>query len=242
MIDWHCHILPHVDDGSTDLEQSVAMASVLASAGYTAVYCTPHFIRGSYEADNASVRSGVVELQERLDREHIPVKLIPGREYCLDEFLMEQLQDPLTLGDSRSVLIELLPHTTESMVRQILYSVVRAGFTPVIAHPERSALLAMPDQAKVPRGIFGMITGFFGGGNQEMDNYSPGDTSGNDLLDYLREIGCCFQGNIGSFSGFYGRGVKAVAESMKNIGLYDRYGTDLHAPEQMMKIRNPLLK
>jgi len=38
--------------------------------------------------------------------------------------------------------------------------------------------------------------------------------------------------NLGSFSGFYGHHVKAPAESMPDLGIYDRYGSDLHAPEQ----------
>lgn len=42
MIDWHCHILPGLDDGAADMEQSLAMAAALATAGFRTVYCTPH--------------------------------------------------------------------------------------------------------------------------------------------------------------------------------------------------------
>ena len=31
MIDWHSHILPGVDDGPVEIEQSLAMASALSS-------------------------------------------------------------------------------------------------------------------------------------------------------------------------------------------------------------------
>ncbi len=55
MIDWHSHILPGVDDGPTDIEQSVDIAEALA-AGVTEVYCTPHLIRGVHEAGNDEVR------------------------------------------------------------------------------------------------------------------------------------------------------------------------------------------
>ncbi len=47
MIDWHSHILPGIDDGSPDMEQSLAMAAALSAAGFTTVYCTPHLMRGS---------------------------------------------------------------------------------------------------------------------------------------------------------------------------------------------------
>ncbi len=44
------------------------------------------------------------------------------------------------------------------------------------------------------------------------------DATGNPLLDYLRDLGCCFQGNLGSFTGFYGGQVKAVAEPDAHAG------------------------
>ena len=135
MIDWHSHILPGVDDGPTDIEQSVALAEALAAGGFTEVYCTPHLMRGCHEAGNDEVRWSMARLQERLDTGGIPITLRGGREYCLDEYLREALEDPLPLGDSRQILVELLPHSTADMVRRLLYDVVRAGFTPVIAHP-----------------------------------------------------------------------------------------------------------
>jgi len=232
MIDWHCHILPGVDDGAADIEQSTAMAAALSEAGYTTVYCTPHQMRGCYEVGNDRIRQGVAELQERLDSCGIPLNLLPGREYCLDEYLLPALEDPLTLGESRQVLIEILPHATADMVRQLLYGVVRSGLTPVIAHPERCQLLAPVVPRGRSRGLLGTIKSLLAGGRSGRQQSCPSDTTGNALLDYLRDLGCCFQGNLGSFSGYYGRQVLDAALSMKAIGLYDRFGSDLHTPEQ----------
>src|SRR5512141_2837255 len=105
MIDWHSHILPGVDDGPADIEQSVAIAASLAAGGFTEVYCTPHLVRGCYEAGNDEVRRGVAKLQERLNAGGIPITLRSGREYCLDEYLQAALEDPLPLGDSRQILV-----------------------------------------------------------------------------------------------------------------------------------------
>jgi protein-tyrosine phosphatase len=33
MIDWHCHVLPAMDDGSRDLEESIAMLDALKHQG-----------------------------------------------------------------------------------------------------------------------------------------------------------------------------------------------------------------
>ena len=42
MIDIHCHILPGIDDGPSDMNESIEMASVAAAAGITTIVATPH--------------------------------------------------------------------------------------------------------------------------------------------------------------------------------------------------------
>ena len=227
MIDWHSHILPGLDDGAADIGQSLAMAASLSQAGFTTVYCTPHLMRGCYEATNDQVRSSVAQLQELLNGSGIPLTLLPGREYCLDEYLPEALEEPLPLGNSRRILVEILPQLSVDMVRNLLYGVVRSGFSPVIAHPERCRLLE-PVVRRSGGGLFGAVKNLISGGGRDDEHAG---TTGNELLDYLRELGCSFQGNLGSFAGFYGKQVKVAADAMKELGLYDRYGSDLHSPE-----------
>ncbi|HEY5522958.1 MAG TPA: CpsB/CapC family capsule biosynthesis tyrosine phosphatase [Desulfuromonadaceae bacterium] len=231
IIDWHTHILPGLDDGSPGIEQSLAMAGLLAAHGFTTVYCTPHQIRGCYEASNDQVRRAIAELQQLITANDIPLTLLPGREYYLDEYLLTALEDPLPLGDSRQVLVEIPSRTSGDMVRQLFYAVVRSGFTPVIAHPERCTLLTPSLQHPEKRGIRGFIGRFISSGHQHGSMPGAGDATGNPLLDYLRDLGCSFQGNLGSFNNFYGRQAKTAAETLRNMGVYDRYGSDLHSPE-----------
>jgi protein-tyrosine phosphatase len=234
MIDWHSHILPGLDDGSDTIDRSLAMAELLSGYGFTTVHCTPHLIRGCFEADTGEVLQGIVALQERIDAQNIPLTLLPGREYYLDEFLPEFLEDPLPLGDSRQILVEIPPRTTADMVRQLIYQVVRSGFTPVIAHPERCQLLEPASGRSSTGGLLGTLKGLFG--SRDTTNQNRPDSTGNPLLDYLRDVGCGFQGNLGSFTGFYGPEIKSVAETLRAAGIYDRFGSDLHAPEHAVRI------
>lgn len=236
MIDWHCHILPALDDGSRDMEQSLAMAGVLAAYGFTSVHCTPHLIRGCFEATNNDVRQHIEELQQRVDAAGIPLTLLTGREYYLDEYLPVYLEDPLTLGDSRMILVEIPPRTTADMVRQLMYTIVRSGLTPVIAHPERCHLLEAKPAQSAGKGFFSTIKSKLAGGRGTTQDHESSDSTGNPLLDYLRDLGCRFQGNLGSFSGFYGGQIKSAAEALQQRGIYDRYGSDLHAPEHAERI------
>ena len=93
MIDYHCHILPGIDDGCADLDESLELAQVLTTAGFTEVYCTPHCIHGVYNNTPSAVRAAVEQLQEQLTREGIPLRLSPGMEYYLDEYFSQKLTD-----------------------------------------------------------------------------------------------------------------------------------------------------
>ena len=47
MRDLHCHILPGVDDGARNLDESLAMLEAAKAAGITSIVCTPH-VRDPY--------------------------------------------------------------------------------------------------------------------------------------------------------------------------------------------------
>ena len=79
MIDTHLHILPGIDDGSRDFEESVAMAKKLAALGFTGAFTTSHFIPNSEQlADNKTKARLRKELQAQLDELGIEFKLYPG--------------------------------------------------------------------------------------------------------------------------------------------------------------------
>ncbi|MRR34481.1 hypothetical protein EG829_07235, partial [bacterium] len=80
-IDCHSHLLPGIDDGAADLGEALAIARVLAEAGFGEVHCTPHSIPGAYEAAPDRIRRAVAELSRELDRAGIPLRLVAGAEY-----------------------------------------------------------------------------------------------------------------------------------------------------------------
>ena len=136
-VDIHCHLLPGLDDGPATEAEALEMAHVLASAGFSEVYCTPHMLRGAYDNPPAKVRQAVTVLQASLDRESIPLKLHPGMEYYLDEYLPAHLEDPLPLGDTPFLLVEASPQANPDFLLDSIYQVARRKLTPVLAHPER---------------------------------------------------------------------------------------------------------
>lgn len=150
MIDCHNHILPGIDDGSLDVDYSIAMARVAVKAGIKAVIATPHHLNGVYFNTRRQVLKSVMNLRSAIAAVGIELDVFPGSELHLVPELPEQLLsgDALTYADQgQAALVELpkqtIPMGTETILEQLLYN----GITPVIAHPERNAvLLAQPER------------------------------------------------------------------------------------------------
>jgi protein-tyrosine phosphatase len=219
--DWHCHLLPGIDDGAATMEESVAMARALSAAGFTTVCCTPHLMKGSYDTSATEIRERTAQLQQRLAAESIPLKLLAGAEYYLDEYLLQLLQDPLPLGDTRQILVEISSHAPVEFVKETFYRIKCSGYTPLIAHPERCTLLEPKSTAPGKKGLWSSLF------NSKLK------TQNSELLDYLREIGCKFQGNLGSFAGVYGDRVRQRALTFLKSELYDCFGSDAHRTEHL---------
>ena len=226
MIDFHSHILPNIDDGPTNIDESVAMAKALREAGFKTIYCTPHLMKGCFEADNQAVLSAVSTLQTRLSKEKIELEIFPGREYYLDEFLDGYLNDPLPLGKTKYIMIEISNNATAEYVKETCFRIKCGGFIPMVAHPERCMLFAMPQKNTSSRILF------FGAERKNADVKEKEPA----LIEYLQEIGCAFQGNLGSFDGLYGPEVKQTANHLKKNGVYTHFGTDAHSLRSLTRL------
>jgi len=188
------------------------------AAGFTTICCTPHMIKGVYEQSAPEIKSRTEQLQQQLTANSIELKLIAGAEYYLDEYLPKLLDDPLPLGATQQLLIEIPGHAQIEYVKEICSKIKCSGFTPLIAHPERCSLLELKSDDPAKKSLWGSIF------NSKLR------TQNSELLDHLRTIGCKFQGNLGSFAGIYGNIVRDKAICFLQNGLYDCFGSDAHTP------------
>ena len=143
MIDFHCHILPGIDDGSPDMETSLQMARISLASGVTHIVATPH---GSSRdmADILQKRDEVLEaLSRRLEEENIPIKLLPGLEYYADGHSADLNRVPLNARcglppyENRPILVELPMSVDVSFAENLLFNAQLAGMPVVLAHPSR---------------------------------------------------------------------------------------------------------
>jgi protein-tyrosine phosphatase len=139
-VDLHNHILYGLDDGATDVAESMALARELVAAGFTDVAATPHSKPGM-DPSSDTVATRRQELQDRFDREGIPLRLHAGCEnHLTPEFLARvEAKEPRALGNGPYVLVELPFASPVSGLREHLFRIMLRGLRPILAHPERCA-------------------------------------------------------------------------------------------------------
>lgn len=137
IIDLHTHILPELDDGARSLRHSLEMARIAVESGVRVLVATPH-CAGDRRAE---VRSAADLLRRALQEEQIPLRLFLGMEIFGTPETAGLLRDGklFTLNNSRYPLIEFDFGSDGTMESRVLADVIRAGFTPIVAHPERYA-------------------------------------------------------------------------------------------------------
>jgi len=77
-VDIHCHILPAVDDGARDLEESVGYARRLVDEGVRELIATPHVGNPRFPFDPSEVADRVAALSAELEQREIPLRSHAG--------------------------------------------------------------------------------------------------------------------------------------------------------------------
>lgn len=140
MIDLHCHILPGLDDGPRNFDESLAMARMAEADGVQVIIATPHCNLENACPEPALIRDLTDQLNDRLAREGLQLRVAPGGEIRATPDLVDAYEAGrvLTLGDrGRYMLVELPPTGYPLFAGELFFRLQLAGVTPVIAHAER---------------------------------------------------------------------------------------------------------
>ena len=141
MLDTHTHILPRMDDGSANTEQSVSMLAAEAEQGIDRVVLTPHFYA---HVESMEVflkrRAASFELLERsLDRKTgLPQRYIGAEVSYFPGMSRIGPIDQLCIQDTNALLVEMpFCRWDGNVLEEIGYLVKTRGIRPIIAHVER---------------------------------------------------------------------------------------------------------
>jgi protein-tyrosine phosphatase len=139
MIDLHCHILPGIDDGPTDLSVSLAMARAAVKDGITFIACTPHIYPGLYENNRLGIEGAVEDFRRQLAANDVPLQLGTGADVHLAPDLVGGIRTGRvpTICGTRYLLLEPPHHVAPPRFNESVFTLMAAGYVPVITHPER---------------------------------------------------------------------------------------------------------
>ena len=152
MIDLHCHILPGLDDGAQNVEDSLEMAKKAVASGITHILCTPHR-NGKYRNDKRTIMEAVSNLQAILDKEGIPLTLFEGQEVRISGDLIQEYEANLLLGtdtEDHYMLIEFPTQEVPLYTEPLFADMLAKGITPVIVHPERNSVFIEDPNKLIP--------------------------------------------------------------------------------------------
>ena len=172
-IDIHSHIIPGVDDGSRDMETSIALLQMAAENGTTDIIATPHVIDVSTTLTWDAIRHHVEVLQKEADARGISIRIYPGAETELNWDLLELMRkEPgaFCLAGSRYCLMEMPSLMLPPHLEEMIYELQLLDIVPVLAHPERQMqlmeqpekLLDLLKKGCVAQSNGGSLTGVFG--------------------------------------------------------------------------------
>lgn len=160
MIDIHSHILPGLDDGSPDLETSVAMARLAAECGTTDIVASPHCdFQHAFDPD--IVERSIAEVQGASGG---AVRIHYGCDFHLHfDNVNDALEHPAkyAVNHRKYLLVELSDLLAVKSVEEALGRLMAGGLSLIITHPERNGILQRNLDALerwVGEGIFLQVT------------------------------------------------------------------------------------
>ena len=134
--DRHSHILPGVDDGIQSVKDSLAILTMYEQMGVKKVWLTPHIME---DCPNTPEKLKV-RFEELESAYQGKIELSLSAENMMDGLFVQRLEQGILMpyGDNQNELLIETSYVQPPMgMEGILRDMRKAGYTPVLAHPER---------------------------------------------------------------------------------------------------------
>lgn len=134
--DCHSHLLPGVDDGVQEVDETMQILEEWELLGVKEVWLTPHVME-----DISNEPKALREKLEGITAFYIgDVKLNLAAEHMMDGLFLRRLEKNEVMPISRNrdrLLVETSYYTPPMNMADVIKRVKKGGYKPILAHPER---------------------------------------------------------------------------------------------------------
>ena len=134
-IDMHSHLIPGVDDGAKDIDDSIELIRGLKELGFSHLITTPHTLQDIHPNTKQTLQQAHALLEN-----HIPegIKVDLSSEYYLDDQFQQQMTDNTLIPMSGNrILLEFSQISRPQQLEEAIFEIGIKGYQIVLAHPER---------------------------------------------------------------------------------------------------------
>ena len=207
-IDIHSHLLPGIDDGSKDDDNTIGLVTSLKNYGFSQFITTPHVLSGVWNNTRDGISAKEATTKNLLEDNNINNPFKAAAEYLMDDVFLKLIKnEPLLTIKDNYVLVEMSYLNAPIQLYDILYELQLAGYKPILAHPERYLFYHF-----------------------KYEEYEK-----------LKRVGCLFQVNLLSVTGYYGKPVLEISKKLLDNNMIDFTGSDVHHERHIEAFKNPVL-
>jgi protein-tyrosine phosphatase len=137
-VDMHSHVLPGIDDGAQNPQESIALIRVMMALGIKKIIATPHVMNDYYRNTPESISNALTILKAELIKEEIDIPVEASAEYFFDEIFIDLVEKNNLLPiNKKYILFEFSFISPPPVFIPTLQKLKDAGYQPILAHPER---------------------------------------------------------------------------------------------------------
>jgi protein-tyrosine phosphatase len=187
-VDMHSHVLPGIDDGAQNLEESIVLIKSMMELGIKKIIATPHIMADYYRNTAETIGNALAILKVELEKQHIDIEIEAAAEHYFDETFEARVNNHklMTMGDNYA-LFEFSFINQPPNFGEVIQRMKDLGYKPILAHPERYQYLDIEQLRNIRDWGCSLqlntisLTGYYGKDTRKMAE----SLVDNDLVDFI---------------------------------------------------------
>lgn len=139
LIDLHNHVISGVDDGAENIEETMAILSLMEKNGVKKITATPHYPLFNDQGFKKEIKEKIAIIKEEIVKNNLKIEIAAGTEIMITKKLpkLYYQNKVLTLNNTDYILLEFRLNIYPDYLAEIVHDLKTMGLKIIIAHPER---------------------------------------------------------------------------------------------------------